>query len=198
MEDLNRHLFLLLDASNAPPTTVLWFARALAEGFIWLVPAGLALGWLRGSTDMRESLVRAASAGALGLLINQLIGLAWYHPRPFAMGVGHTWLAHVADTSFPSDHLTLIFGIAFSLLCHSDTRRLGRALALAGLPVAWARIYLGVHFPFDMVGAAAVALASATAVQVAGREVAQFLVRRATPLHQLLFAPMIERGWVRK
>ena len=34
-------------------------------------------------------------------------------------------------------------------------------LALLGLPMAWARIYLGVHFPLDMVGAALVAVLSA-------------------------------------
>ncbi|MGA8031222.1 MAG: undecaprenyl-diphosphatase, partial [Casimicrobiaceae bacterium] len=101
MEDLNRHLFLLLDATTAPPVALLWLARALAEGFVWLVPAGLAFGWLRGPTGMRETLVRAAFAGALGLVVNRCIGLAWYHPRPFALGLGRTWLDHAADTSFP-------------------------------------------------------------------------------------------------
>jgi undecaprenyl-diphosphatase len=34
-------------------------------------------------------------------------------------------------------------------------------MSIAGLSIAWSRIYLGVHFPLDMVGAAAFAPASA-------------------------------------
>ena len=34
------------------------------------------------------------------------------------------------------------------------------ALALLGFPIAWARIYLGVHFPFDMLEAGTVAVFS--------------------------------------
>jgi undecaprenyl-diphosphatase len=45
---------------------------------------------------------------ALFLLINQVIILLWQHPRPFVIGLGHTYLAHAADSSFPSDHLTLL------------------------------------------------------------------------------------------
>jgi undecaprenyl-diphosphatase len=31
-----------------------------------------------------------ATASVAGLLINQIIGLAWSHPRPFMIGLGHT------------------------------------------------------------------------------------------------------------
>jgi undecaprenyl-diphosphatase len=34
-------------------------------------------------------------------------------------------------------------------------------MSIAGLSIVWSRIYLGVHFPLDMVGAAAFAPASA-------------------------------------
>ncbi|WP_421377146.1 phosphatase PAP2 family protein [Paraburkholderia sp. DD10] len=75
--------------------------------------------------------------------------------------VGHTFIPHVADSSFPSDHLTLWWATVFSVLMQQGPRRAWSALALLGISIAWARIYLGVHFPFDMLGAAVVAALSA-------------------------------------
>lgn len=77
------------------------------------------------------------------------------------MGIGQTLIEHVQDSSFPSDHLTLIWSVAFSLLLNKQHRVIGGLLFLIGIPVAWARIYLGVHFPLDMIGAAIVGLVSA-------------------------------------
>ena len=67
----------------------------------------------------------------VALLVNQLIGLVWQHLRPFMIGLGHSHLAHVADSSFPSDHLTLLWAVAFSLVCAASPApcraRAGRA-----------------------------------------------------------------------
>jgi membrane-associated phospholipid phosphatase len=52
----------------------------------------------------------------LGVGMNQVIGLAWQHPRPFMIGIGHTWIPHAADSSFPSDHMTVLAGVGLPLL----------------------------------------------------------------------------------
>ena len=114
------------------------------------------------------------------------------------IGLGHTLIPHAADSSFPSDHLTLLWAVAFSFLMHRSLRLAGMALALLGLPVAWARIFLGVHFPLDMVGAALVAVLCAL---LALREVRLYLPAAyslAIRLHGHLFGNLIQRGWVRK
>jgi len=195
MEELNQALFLLLNASGHPPALLLAMAQVMAEWIVWLVPLILTVGWLRGGERLRKLMLEAAASGLTGLLINQLIALFWQHPRPFMIGLGHTFLAHAPDSSFPSDHLTLIWAVAFSMLVHRRPRPAGLLLALLGLPVAWARIYLGVHFPLDMVGAALVALASARLVlhkeQVIGRMYPPILA-----LYRLLAAPLIRRGWI--
>lgn len=157
MHNFNETLFLWLNAPQSPPTAVLMMAMVCAEALILLVPLSLLCGWLFGGESLRTRLLQAGASGVLGLLIAQCIGMVWNHPRPFAMGLGHQLLPHVADASFPSDHLTLMWSVAFSLLLHPRLRWLGAVLALLGLPMAWARIYLGVHFPLDMVGAALVA-----------------------------------------
>ena len=74
----------------------------------------------------------------------------------------------------------------------------GMTLALLGLPVAWARIYLGVHFPHDMIGAA---LVSALSAWLAYREAPLYLpptYSLATRIHRTLFSKLITLGWVTK
>ena len=157
MEELNHALFLLINAPEHPGALTLVIARLFAEYAIWVIPAIVGIGWLRGDERTRRILLEATASGLAGLLINQLIALFWQHPRPFMIGLGHTYLSHAADSSFPSDHLTLLWAVGFSFLMHRSPRMAGIMLSLLGLPVAWARIYLGVHFPLDMIGAALVA-----------------------------------------
>jgi len=140
IQELNETLFLRFNASAYPDATLLFIARALAEQFIWLAPLALLVGWFVGSDTTRKRMLESAASGFVGLLIAQVIGLLWKHPRPFAMGMGHQFISHAADSSFPSDHLTLWWSIAFSFLLHQRLRLVGAVLALLGLPMAWARI----------------------------------------------------------
>lgn len=158
METLNQAMFLYLNAPAHLGATVLLTIGFLAEGLIWLIPIGLLFGWFRGGDATRKAMIEATVAAALALLLAQLIGMVWVHPRPFMIGMGHTYLVHVADASFPSDHLTPWWTVSFSLITHSGLRAAGVLLGLLGIVIAWARIYLGVHFPLDMAGAAALAL----------------------------------------
>ncbi|RUP24613.1 MAG: undecaprenyl-diphosphatase [Curvibacter sp.] len=198
MESLNQTLFLWLNAPEHPGALTLMVAIPLAEWFIWTVPLLIGIGWLRGSENTRKTILVATASGLLGLLINQVIGLAWSHPRPFMIGLGHTLIPHVADSSFPSDHLTLWWAVAFSLMLQRGPRIAGIGLAMLGIPIAWARIYLGVHFPIDMFGAAAVAAISSWLTL---REVRWYLepsYRLASGIHHRIFERLIALGWVRE
>lgn len=198
MEAFNQALFLLINAPAHPNAMWLTFAKILADDMIWLAPLTLAGIWLRGDEADRRHALEAAIAGLVALLIAQIIGLVWPHPRPFMIGVGHTLIPHVADSSFPSDHATLLWAIAFSLLLHRNLRLSGAALAMLGLPVAWARIYLGVHFPLDMMGAALVATGSAWLCWRTQRWIVAPIFPSVSAIYRGLFAPFIRCGWVRR
>ncbi|MBE0612883.1 MAG: undecaprenyl-diphosphatase [Burkholderiales bacterium] len=198
MEHLNQSLFLLLNAAPETSSAAVELMRLVADGLIWIVPVGLTLGWLRASFTMRQVLLAATVSGLTGLLINQLIALVWYHPRPFELGIGQTLMSHALDSSFPSDHLTVIWAVAFSLLRRERTRLAGGALVFLGLPVAWARIYLGVHFPLDILGAALVALCSAGVVWSQERRLIEPLIRLLLPPFRKIFSGLIRRGWAKQ
>ncbi len=82
--------------------------------------------------------------------INLLLGLVWFDPRPFMAGIGHTWLDHVTDNGFPSDHATLAWSLGLGLALTGASSRWGTVACLVGLAAGWARVYLGVHFPVDV------------------------------------------------
>lgn len=198
LEHLNLALFLLLNVGKGASGITIDAAGLLAQDLVCIVPAMLIVGWLRSSSATRQVLVAAAAAALAGLAVNQLIGLVWYQPRPFEVGLGRTLIRHVQDSSFPSDHLTLIWAVAFSLLMHRQTRLAGWVLTVMGLPVAWARIYLGVHFPVDMLGSALVALVIAWLMFWQGQRLIVPLTRSLLSLYHMIFADLIRRGWVLK
>ena len=196
MEAFNQSLFLLINAPAHPGAVVLALAKLFAKYVILLMPLTLLVGWLRGNERTRKLMLEAAISALLALLIAQIIGLVWPHPRPFMIGLGHQLIPHVADSSFPSDHLTLMWSVGFSLLLHAETRAAGVLLTLLGLPVAWARVYLGVHFPLDMAGAALVAAFSAWLCLHHARRIVEPAFPWMTATYRRLFAPLIRRGWV--
>ena len=180
MEMWNRALFLALNAGPDAAPELIAMARLLANWAIWLVLAGFVLAWVRRGTAFRFALLDATLAAGIALTLAHGIGILWYHPRPFELGLGRQLLTHLRETSFPSDHATLMFGLGLPLLWSGTTRRWGAAVVALGVGVAWARVYLGVHFPFDMAGSVLVAAGGAVIVQ----GLAALLHRRVYPLVQ--------------
>ncbi|WP_249352588.1 MULTISPECIES: phosphatase PAP2 family protein [unclassified Rudaea] len=157
MQSFDVCVFQWIHPTAAPSPTVMWIALGLAEGTPVLTAGLLICAWWLSAGRYRRVVVRAVVFAAIAVLINGLIGLAWDRPRPFVAGVGQAWLAHAATASFPSNHLTLQWVVAGVLLLDRRARPWGIGIALLGLPMAWARVYLGVHYPGDMLGALGVA-----------------------------------------
>ena len=93
----------------------------------------------------------AAAAMLIGLAVNQPLGHLVAEPRPYATHPGLLRLADVTtDFSFPSDHAVMAGAVAAGLLLAH--RRLGALATLAALLMAYARVYIGAHYPWDVVG----------------------------------------------
>jgi undecaprenyl-diphosphatase len=195
LEAFNEALFLMINATPATPAWQIGVARLIADYAVYVVPLCLIAMWLRGDPRQRETAVRAFCVTFLALGINQLIGLVWTHPRPFVMGIGHTFLEHAPDSSFPSDHVTIFASIALTLLL-GGAKRYGLLIALSGLAIAWARIFVGVHFPLDMAGAVVVAGVACLLVTPPWRLAGPSVTRGLVALYRKLLAWPIERGWL--
>lgn len=148
-------LFQAIHPSTPPSRAMLHLARSLADGPLILTAALLGTMLVFPRWSMRPIALKAAGVAAVALLVNLVIGAVWDRARPFVAGVGQAWVSHAATGSFPSDHLTVQWVVAGVFLLNRRTRAWGIGIALLGLPMAWARIYLGVHYPGDMLGALA-------------------------------------------
>jgi len=160
-DTFNQSLFALI---NAPATTgpqAVSIAEFIAKDLLYLMALIMLLGWVRGQDTTRRALFNAGLAALLGLAASQIIHVLYVHPRPFAAGFGNQFLEHVADTSFPSDHGTIMFSVALALLLSRGGAKIGAGVMVMALATAWARVFLGVHWPLDMAGAFVVSLLAA-------------------------------------
>jgi undecaprenyl-diphosphatase len=126
-----------------------------------LVLVGLWLTWR--PTNQRAAFLAGISA-LVALGIGQLIGMALPRPRPYLTHQVNLLIAPTADTSFPSDHATL--GFAVAVLVWRYNRRAGIALLFLALVLAFARIFVGAHYPSDVLGGAVLGALTSMAIAV--------------------------------
>lgn len=199
-DQFNQFLFSLFNAAPGLSGWRLQGALFAAEWIVLVVPVGLVLMWTQGAPGQREAAVRALLAALLAFTISKMIGLIWFHPRPFMVGIGQTFLHHAPDSSFPSDHATGMFSVALALaLCQlREARRFGLALLGLGIVVAWSRVFLGVHWPLDMIAAFVVSAVAAVLVNTpVGQALAATLVTMMQAVYRRVLATPIARGWLR-
>jgi undecaprenyl-diphosphatase len=120
--------------------------------------------WLLAVPGRDATWKRACAAGlvasAFGLLVNQVIGHAVDRARPYEAHP-HTivpLLTPSHDPSFPSDHATAAFAVAFGVLFVH--RRAGWVFLSMAALIAASRVLAGMHYPSDVLAGALVGLSS--------------------------------------
>ena len=136
---------------NATLTTIAGIVTD-AGSFALLAPLSIAFlllrRWKRPSDDI-ALLVTAAGSAVLPSVVKLIVA----RPRPT---LEH--LSHLTTLSFPSEHTTqaaavyLTIAIMLSKGLNRGWRELVIVVAvLIALAVAWSRVYLGVHYPTDVI-----------------------------------------------
>ena len=97
----------------------------------------------------------ALAAMALSNSVVFILNFFYFRPRPFVDVDVSLLFYRPTDSSFPSNAVAAVFGLAFGIW--GVNRRLGWfALVAAGL-YGLARVYAGVHYPLDILAGAAIA-----------------------------------------
>jgi len=128
--------------------------RGYAEVGVVLFAAVLVWSWWTARSSRDLSAVSAALWAPAGTLLavglNQPLGNWVREPRPY------TTLRHVevlvarsSDFSFPSDHAVMAGAVAAGVWLAN--RRLGMLTAVAAVLMAFTRVYVGAHYPGDVV-----------------------------------------------
>lgn len=200
LENLNNTLFLLINATPASAQWQISLATFIAKDLILIVPLLATAMWLWGERRQvhaqRHLVVKVALAIAVSLTISWTMGQLYPHERPFAANIGYNFLHHAADNSFPSDHGTVIFTFALAFLFWHRVWS-GLALMAVGIAIAWSRVYLGVHWPMDMLGGFLCGLVGCMVAQLLWQFIGAPVYPRLQQIHRLVFSVPIRKGWVR-
>ena len=196
LSELNLSLFSWINASPEASNTSIHFAIFIANDLLYCMILLFAWFWLRGNYDTKKQILKAFIFTSIAILISQCISHVYYHPRPFVMEVGRTLIYHAPNGSFPSDHMLIFSTIAFSYL-FSAQRKLGGFLLIMAWLVAWSRVYLGVHFPLDMLGAFLLAFALNFFGLKLWNLYKEKIMQSALTLHFYLFKPLIQKGYIK-
>ena len=111
----------------------------------------------------RRNALYAFTSAVVGLGIAQVIGFAWFRNRPYVDHPIHLLLPVNPDTSFPSDHATGSFSIASSLVINNTFG--GKLMLGFAAVVAFSRVYVGIHYPTDVIGGMLVGMMSSWLVE---------------------------------
>jgi undecaprenyl-diphosphatase len=135
------------------------------RGLVWVALAPL-VAWRAGYPLLRATLIVAGSVWATELLAS-LVKEAVDRPRPFTTIPEADPLIGVASPSFPSGHAATSAAGAFALALIAP--RLWPWLAALAVGVAFSRVYVGVHYPADVLAGIALGLAVTGGIWVAVR-----------------------------
>ena len=131
----------------------------------YLAPVGLALAlvamwFMERDRDARTvhqiGVYVALTSMALSSLAVFIVNMFYFRPRPFVNLDVELLFYQPTDSSFPSNAVAAVFGIAFGVW--GVNRALGWLSIGAASMYALARVYAGVHYPLDVVGGAAIAI----------------------------------------
>lgn len=123
--------------------------------YLIFIIAAIALCWCL-LKKRYKLLLKILSAVIIGYGINHLISLWHFRLRPFAgLEVRQLIEKSAAEKSFPSDHTTIAFIIAF--LIFGLNKKLGGLLLIFAILVALSRVFAGVHYPADIAAGIVVA-----------------------------------------
>lgn len=118
----------------------------------WIIGASILWYWFHPKKKDRVLTLKIVTSTAFAFGINEIIRHFWFRARPFVEHDVNQLIEHSTSSSFPSNHAACAFAIAFSIFLYSKKK--GSLWLLLALLIAVSRVFVGVHYPTDVVAGA--------------------------------------------
>jgi len=125
---------------------------------VWLVLAVLAVWLWRKPVVLPLVLIAWLAAEVTARLLKEVVTRERPHDHPL--------VAMLHTPSFPSGHATTGFACAATMARFAPLRRAAVVLYALAVLIAYSRVYVGVHYPLDVLGGAVLGLLIATALRL--------------------------------
>ncbi|ENW04550.1 phosphatase PAP2 family protein [Acinetobacter beijerinckii] len=180
LEDTNIHLFHVINslATKYPiiDQIAIFLADDLNTFFISFLVFLLVVQW----KTYHQIFTKTLFIVLVSLVLSDLIEFFYHHPRPFQLDLGHKLIGHGLSSSFPSQHTLTMVVIGFTYL-FAGFKWIGYIGLSTSLIVGLSRVYVGVHFPFDVVGSFLIGFILVLSTRYLLKELA-IRIRRIKPL----------------
>lgn len=133
----------------------------IAEYMVFFLALSVLFIWFSRNTDNRIMILCASIAFICAFTIGKVSGVFHSNYQPFVELTDVNKLIHKEkDNSFPSDHTILFFSYCISFWLFK--RGWSILWVLLAVLVGVSRIWVGVHYPFDILAGILISLATAT------------------------------------
>lgn len=167
---MNDTLLLLINSfagrSHVLDAVMILIAKDLV--YIVFAVALLCLGLLLYKED-RKPVIYFFATLVVSFILLQLMTLLNVDHRPFMDHHLTQLLDHAPGKSFPSDHTTVSTAIAIGILFFTRFKKTGAVLLLGAIAIGFSRIFVGVHYPADILGGLFTGLLGGSLVYAAKR-----------------------------
>lgn len=146
----NVSAFLYINGNQISQLSGLMVALSVyGREYVW-IPV-VALLWIFGRLRYKRSAFLMASAFVIGIILGVLSKQIMAEPRPYTvLSSVHVLLKEPSDFSYPSGH-ALIVSIGALISLATLPKKFSIPLLAEAVLVSYSRVYVGVHWPLDVV-----------------------------------------------
>ncbi|MBB5073613.1 undecaprenyl-diphosphatase [Bartonella callosciuri] len=149
LNQIDSALFEMFAGNHQSWSGLILFSIFCAKFLIYIIPLHLCALWFCGENLERRVALSICVSICIALFIGYLISLIYFHPRPFVMEGTTPLIKHRPTASFPSNHALTIASYTANLYFYRYKVSFKLAAIFLCL-ICWARVFVGVHYPFDI------------------------------------------------